>query len=121
MKIREIQTSPEINGKRPNYPLRRFGAATLLALTLLGAVKGAELVKKVVNHIANPVDFSDEIKDVYAHEGDTVWGMAKGVKGAENVDLRIVVDKIEDLNKDVLADGLQAGEVVAVPEEVIPK
>ncbi len=112
--------SPENSTEKPNYALRRIGIAILVILASYGLVKGIEPAKNLVNHLQNPLQYSDTMKEWVAGPGQGLNDAAAHVKGVGSVDVRDVTYHIEQMpeNKDPLSDGLQAGEALTIPDSV---
>ena len=61
--------------------------------------------------------FSKKTHTEVAHPGDTPWSIASNIKGADQIDTRLVVEYLIETNPN-LSDGLQLGEAVEVPNKV---
>ena len=108
----------EKNEKKPNYMLRRLGAAALIGFTLfLGALILREPVAAKLDKIENPLQFDGE-QDWIAGQGQGLNDAAAHVEGVGSVDIRDVTYHIEQTNKKELSDGLQVGESLTIPKNV---
>ena len=108
----------------PKFRGRRIGAAVAAIAVVGGAMANISLNENHANEFTTFVEglsgptYSDETQDWIAQPGDGLIDAANDVEGIESVDYRDVVHEIENMNVEALADGLQAGETLIIPQSV---
>lgn len=110
--------------EKPNFIARRV--AWSLGIIAAGGLLlgGNALAKDLFNNeylLGADANFSDTTDTWVAGEGDGVSDAAQAVENPGGVDLRIIQEKIEEMNPEALADGLQYGEQLDIPSSVEPK
>jgi hypothetical protein len=96
--------------RRPNYTLRRLGAAALAVLAVVGAVKVGSAIADKGNGIECTGETDHEIEP-----GETVWGLAQDIPGAAHLDMRAVVDEVADMNPGLVIGHVDAGQHLTLP------
>jgi len=114
MKHEADRSTHEKRHDKPNYTLRRLGAAVALAATIW---TGAQIVDRV----AGSPTFSPERIQYIVGAGEGVGDAAAHIKGIGKIDSGAAIDYIMSLpeNKKALSD-LQPGMILYIPKSVTP-
>jgi hypothetical protein len=99
--------------------IKKFGKAVLyLALATVVSVGIAEGVKATIER-GKPVQFSNTMKEWVAKKGQGTLDAAWDVGNVNDGNVSVVKNHIEEENAEALKDGLDEGEALLIPTNVI--